>query len=106
MEAHSGSLRIGALALVLGVMGCGGSERAGDASAVAVRPAEGPRTTDGTASWVVVPNRFGFSRTMTANGKPLRDPENVFFQSRGENGRSCSSCHLPEAGMSITPELA
>ncbi|MGZ6099482.1 MAG: hypothetical protein ACXWLL_13885 [Myxococcaceae bacterium] len=106
METHSGSLWIGALALVLGVMGCGSPERAPDASAVTLRPAAGPRTTDGTASWVVVPNRFGFSQTMTANGRPLRDPENAFFQSRGENGRSCSSCHLPEAGMSITPELA
>ncbi len=106
METHSGVLGIGALAVVLGVLGCGGSERAPDTSAVTLRPAAGPRTLDDMTSRVVVPNRFGFSRTMTANGRPLRDPENAFFQSRGENGRSCSSCHVPEAGMSITPELA
>ncbi|HEY1335388.1 MAG TPA: hypothetical protein VGF31_14090, partial [Myxococcaceae bacterium] len=50
-------------------------------------------------------NRFGVSRTMTADGTPLHDPENPFFQSLGQNGRSCSTCHAPEGGMSITPEL-
>ena len=59
----------------------------------------------GAPSWVMVRNRFGSSRTMTANGTPLKDPENAFFQSLGENGRACSSCHVPEAGMSITPEF-
>jgi hypothetical protein len=54
---------------------------------------------------MVVRNRFGFSRTMTASGTALNDPDNPFFRSMGQNGRSCHSCHVPEAGMSITPEF-
>jgi cytochrome c peroxidase len=54
---------------------------------------------------MLVPNRFGFSRTMTGSGGALIDPTNPFFQSLGQNGRSCSSCHVPEAGMTITPEF-
>jgi cytochrome c peroxidase len=54
---------------------------------------------------MLVPNRFGFSRTMTGSGGALIDPTNPFFQSLGQNGRSCSSCHVPEAGMTITPEV-
>jgi hypothetical protein len=52
-----------------------------------------------------VPNRFGFSRTINASGGALKDPSNPFFQSLGTNGRSCSSCHVPEAGMTVTPEF-
>ena len=51
----------------------------------------------------LVRNRFGASRTMTENGAPLHDPENPFFQTLGQNGRACSTCHVPEAGMTITP---
>jgi hypothetical protein len=53
---------------------------------------------------MVVPNRFGGSITVNASGQPLRDPPNLFFRSLGQNGRSCSSCHVPESGMTITPE--
>lgn len=28
--------------------------------------------------------------------------DNAFFQSLGENGRSCSSCHEPQSGMSVS----
>ncbi|HZJ53519.1 MAG TPA: hypothetical protein VFD38_05220 [Myxococcaceae bacterium] len=43
---------------------------------------------------------------MTASGTALSDAQNPFFQTLGQNGRSCSSCHVPEAGMTITPEFA
>ncbi len=70
------------------------------ARADALRPERGkPR------SEMRVPNRFGFSRTINASGGPLNDPDNPFFQSLGTNGRSCSSCHVPEAGMTVTPEV-
>jgi len=54
----------------------------------------------------VFPNEFGLSLTMNASGGPLEDPGNPFFQSLGTNGRSCSTCHVPEAGMAMTPEVA
>jgi cytochrome c peroxidase len=53
----------------------------------------------------LAPNRFGVSRTINASGGPLQDPGNPFFQSLGTNGRSCSNCHVPESGMTITPEF-
>jgi len=43
---------------------------------------------------------------MTANGEPLSDPDNPFFQSLGTNGRSCHTCHEPQTGMTLTPERA
>jgi hypothetical protein len=46
------------------------------------------------------------SLTMTASGGPLEDPGNPFFQSLGTNGRSCSTCHVPESGMTMTPDVA
>ncbi len=54
----------------------------------------------------LVPNRFGASRTVNVSGGPLEDPANPFFQSLGTNGRSCSTCHVPESGMTLTPEVA
>jgi len=44
------------------------------------------------------------ARPMNASGGPLTDPSNPFFQSLGTNGRSCDSCHVPEAAMTVTPE--
>lgn len=67
--------------------------------------ADALRSERGTRSEMRVPNRFGMSRTINASGGPLSDPGNPFFQSLGTNGRSCSSCHVPEAGMTITPEF-
>lgn len=46
------------------------------------------------------PNPNGISETFSATG-PI-DPNSPFFQSLGTNGRSCSSCHLPDQGWSIS----
>ncbi|MGZ6141126.1 MAG: c-type cytochrome [Myxococcaceae bacterium] len=54
----------------------------------------------------LVPNAFGVSRTVNAGGGPLEDPSNPFFQSLGTNGRACSTCHVPESGMAMTPDVA
>ncbi len=62
---------------------------------------DGPR---GSAR--LVPNAFGVSLTMNAGGGPLQDPSNPFFQSLGTNGRACSTCHVPESGMTMTPDVA
>jgi len=86
--------------------GCGAGDR-GAVDARASTPAatsalSEPRTAPREG---LVPNRFGLSRTLNASGGPLQDPGNPFFQSLGTNGRSCSTCHVPESGMTITPEF-
>jgi len=93
-----------ALSLVVGVMGCGDMEQGGPGSSSAAQSQQAPA---GRVAPLpkLVRNRFGFSRTMTEDGTPLHDPENPFFQPLGQNGRACSTCHVPEAGMSITPEF-
>jgi len=47
-------------------------------------------------------NASGTLATVTASGK--LDRNNPFFQSLGSNGRSCATCHQPEAGWTITPQ--
>ena len=77
--------------------GAGGPPAPSDTAALSV-----PRAAPSEA---LAPNRFGFSRTVNASGGPLQDPSNPFYQSLGTNGRACSSCHVPEAGMTITPDV-
>ena len=95
---------LASMAMVPLVVGCGAG--ASDSPAVTSREdasalnAKRPAPTE-----VLVPNRFGLSRTMNASGGALTDPSNPFFQSLGTNGRSCDSCHVPEAGMTVTPEV-
>ena len=47
------------------------------------------------------PNASGLLETYNAGGKPI-DMTGPFFQSLGTNGRSCSSCHRPMEGWSIS----
>jgi cytochrome c peroxidase len=105
MRTQRKTFRAGALAVVLAGMGCGSPEGPPADVTAGLRPIHAPPTGGRSSSSAVVANRFGFSRTMTADGTPLKDPGNPFFQSLGRNGRSCSNCHVPEAGMSITPEF-
>jgi cytochrome c peroxidase len=48
------------------------------------------------------PNATGSSRSFSSNG--ALDTRNPFFQSLGSNGRSCTTCHQPSQGWSVTPE--
>jgi len=48
------------------------------------------------------PNASGLSATFST--QTAIDLDNEFFQPLGSNGRSCSTCHLPEEGWSITPK--
>jgi len=82
---------------------CGGGTRpAASPEALAVDQADlAPGASTASATWT--PNAFGASLTVRADGGPLTDPSSPFFQSLGTNGRSCSSCHLASAGMTITP---
>ena len=47
-------------------------------------------------------NPSGQGRTLNVNG--ALDLDNPFFQQLGTNGRSCVTCHQPDAAWSITPE--
>jgi hypothetical protein len=48
-------------------------------------------------------NASGFIETYNDGGGPI-DLTGPFFQSLGTNGRSCSSCHRPAAGWSVSAE--
>jgi len=48
-----------------------------------------------------LPNRSGFLETYNINNAPIK-LSGAFFQSLGTNGRSCSSCHLPTEGWSVS----
>jgi hypothetical protein len=48
-----------------------------------------------------LPNPSGFLETYNINNAPIR-LNGAFFQSLGTNGRSCSSCHLPTEGWSVS----
>ena len=47
-------------------------------------------------------NESGFAATFSKSG--VIDRSGPFFQSLGINGRSCSSCHIPGEGWTITPQ--
>jgi hypothetical protein len=48
-----------------------------------------------------LPNGSGLLETYNVNNKPI-SLNGAFFQSLGTNGRSCSSCHLPTEGWSVS----
>jgi cytochrome c peroxidase len=50
-----------------------------------------------------LPNRSGFLETYNVHNAPI-SLKGAFFQSLGTNGRSCSSCHLPTEGWSISAQ--
>jgi cytochrome c peroxidase len=53
-------------------------------------------------STLIAADESGIVRTVNLNG--ALDLNNPFFKELGTNGRSCSSCHRPAQGWSITPE--
>jgi hypothetical protein len=48
-----------------------------------------------------LPNGSGLLETYNVNNQPI-SLNGAFFQSLGTNGRSCSSCHLPTEGWSVS----
>ncbi|HTB17633.1 MAG TPA: hypothetical protein VK708_05925 [Bryobacteraceae bacterium] len=48
-----------------------------------------------------LPNGSGLLQTYNTNNAPI-SLKGAFFQSLGTNGRSCSSCHLPTEGWSVS----
>lgn len=48
-----------------------------------------------------LPNGSGLLETYNVNNEPI-SLKGAFFQSLGSNGRSCSSCHLPTEGWSVS----
>ncbi len=50
-----------------------------------------------------LPNASGFLETYNVNNAPI-SLTGAFFQSLGTNGRSCSSCHLPTEGWSVSAQ--
>ncbi len=93
--------------LMIAVVGaaCGSGEQGAGAPTAGASAETAPLAARRPSARLVL-NDFGFSRTMNASGGPLEDPSNPFFQSLGTNGRACSTCHVPEAGMTMTPQVA
>ena len=66
------------------------------------------RVADVSLTARVLPNDFpyinanGFSATFSTRG--FVDLTGQYFQAQGTNGRSCSTCHIPQNAWSITPE--
>src|SRR5579863_1026459 len=48
-----------------------------------------------------LPNASGLLETYNVNDAPI-SLTGAFFQSLGANGRSCSSCHLPTQGWTVS----
>ena len=48
------------------------------------------------------PNASGILKTFSTTGDV--DLTGPFFQSLGTNGRTCSSCHLPDQGWTISAQ--
>src|SRR5215475_6336680 len=48
-----------------------------------------------------LPNGSGVVQTYNVNNAPI-SLKGAFFQSLGTNGRSCSSCHVPTEGWSVS----
>ena len=74
METLRGWSRAVAVSLVVGVVGCGGTEQRGAESPSAVQSQQAPARRGGAALPKLVRNRFGFSRTMTENGSAAARP--------------------------------
>ena len=64
---------------------------------------EGSRSSRTSRSSLWSINREGVSLTMRVGGEALNDPDDLFFQSLGSNGRSCHTCHEPQTGMTLSP---
>src|SRR5947208_13345051 len=65
------------------------------------------RAVDGKPFAKVLPNNFphinatGLPATFSTRG--FVDLTGEYFQAQGANGRSCSTCHIPQDAWSITP---
>lgn len=59
-----------------------------------------------TAVLETAADAHGDIATLPTAGPVDSSPSNLFFANLGTNGRTCFSCHLPEAGWSITPAIA
>jgi cytochrome c peroxidase len=53
----------------------------------------------------ITPNANGDSATYRPAGS-VATTGNAFFTALGSNGRTCSTCHKPEAGWGVTPTMA
>ena len=60
--------------------------------------AAGAADLDGSS---IYPDPSGALQVINANGRT--NPNGAFFQSLGTNGRSCSTCHVADQAMSISP---
>ena len=69
--------------------------------AIAVLLAGGIGGAQSLPNLLPLPNRSGFLETYNVNNTPIK-LTGAFFQSLGTNGRSCSSCHRPLEGWSVS----
>src|SRR5215831_12091967 len=70
------------------------------AALLAIRSSRGQSGSLSIPNEAHFPNSNGASQMFSTTGS--LDQTGPFFQSLGTNGRACSSCHLPDQGMSIS----
>jgi cytochrome c peroxidase len=96
----------GGLAVLFLLWGCEAAPSPEPSNAVANAPPASSELQFSSAdgSRVAALNRSGIGLVINASGGPVVDRSNPFFQSLGTNGRSCSTCHEAQTGMTLTPE--
>ena len=95
------------LAVVGLLFGCDAAPSSPASSTTETSPGDAElRLESGHGSRVAAVNRSGIGLVINISGGPVMDRSNPFFQAIGTNGRSCSTCHEAETGMTLTPERA
>src|SRR5690349_9678008 len=88
-----------AAAAVAGVLACG--DPPADPSAAHALRGDAARPGAASPSAVRARNALGEALTVNVDGGPVVDPAGPFSQPLGTNGRSCATCHVPEAAMTL-----
>ena len=96
-KSNGRRMRATAAALVLGLLSLGLTYALGPAQVA--QAGAGP---DAVPNNRPAPNPNGAAATFTTQGSSV-DLTGEYFQAQGTNGRSCSTCHIPEDAWGINP---
>ncbi|MFL5273545.1 MAG: hypothetical protein ACJ79E_15915 [Anaeromyxobacteraceae bacterium] len=94
-----------AFAALAGALACGDPPADGSGGRALRGDADEGRPGAATPSAVRARNAHGEALTVNVDGGPVVDPAGPFSQALGTNGRSCATCHVPEAAMTLTPAV-